>query len=59
MTLDLSTIPLEKVLKLLEDHREAHQAYIRSLRGDFWSNGIGTFPGHFAFVGGADAVGTQ
>lgn len=33
VTLDLSTIPLEDVLKLREDHREAHKAYMRSLRG--------------------------
>ena len=33
VTLDLSTIPLEEVLKLREDHREAHKAYMRSLRG--------------------------
>ena len=33
VTLDLSTIPLEEVLELREDHREAHKAYMRSLRG--------------------------
>ncbi len=33
VTLDLSTIPLEGVLKLREDHRKAHKAYMRSLRG--------------------------
>ena len=33
VTLDLSTIPLEDVLQLREDHREAHKAYMRSLRG--------------------------
>ena len=33
VTLDLSTIPLEDVLKLREEHREAHKAYMRSLRG--------------------------
>ena len=33
VTLDLSTIPLEEVLKLREDHRDAHKAYMRSLRG--------------------------
>lgn len=45
VTLDRSTIPREEVLKLREDHREAQHAYIRSLSGDFWSNGIGTLPG--------------
>ena len=33
VTLDLSTIPLEEVLELREDHRKAHKAYMRSLRG--------------------------
>ncbi len=33
VTLDLSAIPLEEVLQLREDHREAHRAYMRSLRG--------------------------
>ena len=33
VTLDLSTIPLEEVLQLREDHHEAHRAYMRSLRG--------------------------
>ena len=33
VTLDLSTIPLEEVLQLREDHGEAHRAYMRSLRG--------------------------
>ena len=33
VTLDLSTIPLNEVLQLREDHREAHRAYMRSLRG--------------------------
>ena len=33
VTLDLSTIPLEDVLQLREEHREAHKAYMRSLRG--------------------------
>ena len=30
VTLDLSTIPLEDVLKLREDHQVAHKAYMRS-----------------------------
>ena len=33
VTLDLSRIPLEEVLQLREDHRKAHKAYMRSLRG--------------------------
>ena len=33
VTLDLSTVPLEDVLQLRDDHREAHKAYMRSLRG--------------------------
>ena len=33
VTLDLSSIPLEEVLQLREEHREAHKAYMRSLRG--------------------------
>ena len=33
VTLDLSTVPLEEVLQLREDYREAHKAYMRSLRG--------------------------
>ena len=33
VALDLSTIPLEDVLKLREDHQVAHKAYMRSLRG--------------------------
>ena len=33
VTLDLSTVPLEEVLQLREDHRDAHKAYMRSLRG--------------------------
>ena len=33
VTLDLSSIPLEDVLQLREEHREAHKAYMRSLRG--------------------------
>ena len=33
VTLDLSTVPLEEVLQLRQDFREAHKAYMRSLRG--------------------------
>ena len=33
VTVDLSTVPLEDVLQLREDHRKAHRAYMRSLRG--------------------------
>ena len=33
VTLDLSSIPLKEVLQLRDDHREAHRAYMRSLRG--------------------------
>lgn len=33
VTLDLSTVPLSDVLQLREHHREAHRAYMRSLRG--------------------------
>ncbi len=33
VTLDLSAVPLEEVLQLRDDHREAHRAYMRSLRG--------------------------
>ena len=33
VTLDLSTIPLKDVLQLREDHRKAHKAYMRGLRG--------------------------
>ena len=33
VTLDLSSIPLEEVLELREEHRDAHKAYMRSLCG--------------------------
>ena len=33
VTLDLSSIPLEDVLKLREEHQKAHRAYMQSLRG--------------------------
>ena len=33
VTLDLSSIPLKEVLDLREEHRDAHKAYMRSLRG--------------------------
>ena len=33
VTLDLSSIPLEEVLELREEYRDAHKAYMRSLRG--------------------------